>query len=266
MRSKLAIGIFIFFIISWVLRNYFIDDNPLLYWPFAFYCLLSLFGGLIGISIANEWGGLKSAVGKAIFILSLGLLGQFFGQMYYFVSFDILGNTEPLPIGEIGFLGSVILYAIGAFYLAKVAGSKVALKSTLGKVLVILVPIALYAFAYFAFIKDLQPDFSVITFDSVTAILSFVYPLVHATFISLAILAYLLSRKVLGGKLGPIIIGVIIALLIHYFAESWYLYQSKQETFIPGGTTDLAFLVAYFAMTMALIQFKTAFNKLRDGK
>jgi hypothetical protein len=265
MRNKVAIGIFILFFFFWVLRNYFIDVNEDFYWPFAFYYLMALYGGLVGLSIAKEWGGWKSTVGKAINILSLGLLAQLFGQIYYSIMFEFLENTEPYPIGEIGFLSSVLIYVVGAYFLAKMAGSKLALKDTQGKILVFVVPVTLYVIAYFAFIKGLELNLSEITFDSVTEALSFVYPIVHATFVSLTLLAFLLSRKVLGGKLRLTVLGLLAALFMHYVAETYYLYQSYYDKFVMGGLTDLLFLIAYFVMTMALIQFKTALDKIKNN-
>ena len=258
-----AVSIFIFFLFSWVLRNFFIDYNEFFYWPYAFYYLMALYGGIVGLYISTKWGGWKTAVGRSIIIFSLALLGQVFGQVYYSIMFEFIGNETPYPIGEIGFLSSVVLYAFGAFSLAKIAGGKISINGVFNKIALITIPVVLYLFAYLLFIREVELDFTVITFDSVTAILSIIYPLVHATFISVTLLAYLLSRKVLGGQLKTTILFLLIALFVHYFAESFYLYQNRHGLYEAGGTSDLGFLIAYFTMTMGLIQFNSVLNKLK---
>lgn len=45
----------------------------------ATYGLVSLWGGIWGLVISKKWGGFSSTIGKAIILLSLGLLAQEFG-------------------------------------------------------------------------------------------------------------------------------------------------------------------------------------------
>jgi hypothetical protein len=45
-----------------------------------------------------------------------------------------------------------------------------------------------------------------------------------------------------------------------------FLYQQSREAWVAGGTNDLLYLVAYFAMSMALVGFGEALDKIRATK
>ena len=163
----------------------------------AIYGTICLFGAFWGIKISKKWGGTHSVMGKAILMFSLGLLAQEFGQ----ASLSIIDYVFNIPgsypsIGDIGFFGSIPLYIIGVIYLAKASGVKIGLKSVRNKIQAIIIPFLVLMGGYFLFLNNYKFDWS----NPLKIFLDFGYPLGQAIYISLTLLTYLISRKVLGGS------------------------------------------------------------------
>lgn len=228
----------------------------------ASYGVMALFGGLLGLRVSKLWGGHKSLVGKFTLLVSLGLLAQEFGQIAYSL-YTYLFHTEiPYPsAGDIGYFGSVILYIFAVIYLIKALGLKTKMTSTVNKLWVIVVPGILLTASYVFFLKGYEFDFS----NPVTVFLDFGYPLGQALYISLAILAYLLSRNYLGGIMKPVILFLIFALFSQYTSDFTFLYSVSRETWQTGGVNDYMYLVSYFIMTLALLQLGGVIKKLNHN-
>jgi hypothetical protein len=224
------------------------------------YGIIALWGGLIGLSISKKWGGFKSIVGRAIMMFSLGLLAQELGQATYSIYDAFLSVEIPYPsIGDVGWFLTIPFYFYGAWLLGKAAGTKNSLKTVEGKLLAVGIPGAMLTLTYLVFLKEYQFDWSnplVILFD-------FGYPLGHALYISMAILAYFLSRRFLGGVMKGTILLVLFAMALQYLGDFIFLYQVITETFYWGGLYDYLFLASYAIMTIALIKFNVIYDANR---
>jgi hypothetical protein len=73
-----------------------------------------------------------------------------------------------------------------------------------------------------------------------------------------------LSRKLLGGVMKAGILLVILALVIEYISDFTFVYQSNRGTYVGGEYDDLFYLIAYLAMSTAMIKFYTIYVQLRD--
>jgi len=218
------------------------------------YGLIALWGGVVGLWVSRKWGGYKSVVGRAILMFSLGLLAQEFGQATYSI-YDAFLNVEiPYPsIGDVGWFLTIPFYFYGAWLLGKASGTKISLKTLGGKLLAFLVPVAMLAVTYFVFLREYQLDWT----QPLVTFFDFGYPLGHATYISMAILAFFLSRKFLGGVMKNIILLVLLAMALQYLGDFTFLYQVITETFYWGGLYDYFFLLSYTVMTVSLIKFNS---------
>jgi hypothetical protein len=85
--------------------------------------------------------------------------------------------------------------------------------------------------------------------------LDFGYPFGQAIYISIAILAFLFSRRLLSGLMRPKILLILAALCMQYASDFTFLYQSHHNTWKAGGVNDYMYLIAYFIMTIALLSF-----------
>src|SRR3989344_8467419 len=59
--------------------------------------ILPIVGGYLGIRMANEWGGLKSAVGRGITFLSLGTISWGLGMVVWNYYLFIKNVEVPYP-------------------------------------------------------------------------------------------------------------------------------------------------------------------------
>ncbi|MBI3282862.1 hypothetical protein HYZ70_02190 [Candidatus Curtissbacteria bacterium] len=259
--AQLAIGAFILLTIWWILLflsgsrtgfpNYLFGA---VYGPF-----MSLYGGILGLKISKQWGGFKSLMGKAIIVLSLGLLAESFGQIV-FSFYNIFLHVEiPYPsLADIGFFGNIPLYLFGILLLAKASGVRVSLRSFTSQVQAILFPLAMLVISYILFLQNYEFDWT----QPIKIFLDFGYPFGQALYVSIAILTYSLSRKLLGGIMRSRIIFLILAFCAQYLADFNFLYQNSKQTWYNGGYGDYLYLVAYMIMALGLLQLKMTLLKL----
>lgn len=225
----------------------------------ASYQIIALWGGVVGLLTARRWGGISSVLGRSINAFSLGLLFQVFGQIVYSY-YNIFAQIEaPYPsLGDIGFFGSIPLYIYGAFLLARVSGTKVSLRSFVNQTWAVIIPVAILTISYWMFLTDYTFDWSA----PLTVILDFGYPVGQAIYVSVAILALLLSRGVLGGIMKLPIFFLLIALLVQYCSDFNFLYQVHNENWFVGGYGDYLYTLSYFLMALALIYMGHILRKL----
>lgn len=264
-QAQVAVLLFTLLTIWWAINNFIIGNENIGYDTFfdfgGLYGIMALLGGIWGISISRKWGGTKSIVGKAIIIFSLGLFAQEFGQLSYALHNDILKEPGAYPsLGDIGFFGSVLLYVYGIILLAKASGVKIGLKSFESRIRAIFIPLAMLAVGYFLFLQGYEFDWT----NPIKVFLDFGYPMGQAIYISIAFLTYLLSRNILGGIMKGKILFILFALCIQFLSDYTFLYQSSRGTWSVGEINDYMYLVAYFFMTLGLLQLNTVLAKLRN--
>lgn len=264
MKNKLQVAVaftFIGFAIWWLSFQRVVTDQGLaVQWFGTTYGLMALIGSIIGLLGVKKWGGFKTVLGKALTFFSLGLLAQEVGQLTY--AYYIYGAKIQIPYpswGDMAYFGSVLLYICAAFFLTKAVGAQYLLKSTNYKFIAVIVPGILLAVSYAVFLYRHEYDFS----HPLTVFLDFGYPIGQAVYISIAITAYLLSRKMLGGVMKSGIVLIILALFIQYIADFTFVYQSSRGTYLAGKFDDFLYLLAYFALASAMVKFHTIHHSLK---
>ncbi len=268
-RNPLAeIGILIFscLLIWWVSLHFLIEgvgpgSGAFLLWG-ASYQIIAWYGAIIGFFIAHRWGGTKSYIGKAITAFALGLLFQSFGQTAYTWYIYILQIPIPYPsIGDIGFFGSIPCYFYGAFMLSKASGAKISIRSYGSKIQAFLIPLALLVFSYYMFLGGYEFDLT----QPLKIFLDFGYPLGQAIYVSTAIVAFLLSRKLLGGIMRLPVLFFIVALIAQYFCDSTFLYEAAHGAYYPANINDLMYCISYTLMTISIAYVGAVFNHIKDA-
>jgi hypothetical protein len=260
--ETIATTLFIILTVWWVVLffGYNAENTQVnLQWA-ASYQLIALWGVVWGLIMGKRWGGLKSVMGRAITFFALGLLLQAFGQTVFSIYNLALKVEIPYPsLADIGFFGSIPLYIYATLQLGKASGASI---QSLGKkFIVILLPIAALIISYFAFLQNYE--FAGVS--SLQVFLDFGYPFGQAIYISLALLAYVLSRSSLGGVMRGRVVFILIALVIQYVADSNFLYQYTNGTWINGGYGDYIYLLAYFFMTYGLIRLGTTLKRIGES-
>ncbi len=226
-----------------------------LYFGFV-YALVALVGGLNGLYASRGWGSFKSRLGRGIGFLSLGLLCLGTGQLV-FSYYNIIAKVEiPFPSAADFFYFSIIVfYILGAIELFQSAGSRFSLRNLKGKVLVFVIPAIALAISWLLLLKNLHVDFSNLHNGLIT-FLSYSSPLGGAIYISIAVLTFQLSYRLLGGLLRKRVLFLIVALIFEYLAEYVFAYQAAKGTYFNGNVDDLIFVTSVVAMSLALNSFK----------
>lgn len=261
-QAKFALILFLCFTIFWVfLQMYEFPDNSLHKLFGALYGIMALWGAIWGIIISKKWGFTQSIMGKAILMFSLGLFAQEFGQVtlsFYDYYLGIQGSYPSL--GDVGFFGSIPLYIYGVWLLGQASGTHLKLQQYRSKIQAIVIPLLMLGVAYYLFLQNYTFDWTA----PLTIFLDFGYPFGQAIYISLAILAYLLSKNILGGVMKDKILFILFALFVQFLADYTFLYQSHHGTWTVGGVNDYMYLTAYFLMTLGLLQLNTVLMNLRN--
>ncbi len=268
-RSKsiyiIPIAIFIFFTVWWLyLKTLDIDAtrDPRQLWG-ATYQILAFYGAIIGTFISYKWGGHKSVFGRVVLAFSIGLFLQCFGQTYssYYVFHNHVESPSYPGIGDFGFFGSVIAYMYGALALSKVSGVGVSLKKIQNKAWAFLIPLGILIASYFFFLNGYEFDPTA----KIKTILDFGYPLGQAFYVSIAILALIMSNNILGGIMKKPILFIIFALLFQYFSDFFFLYQANAGTWYVGNINDYLYCASYFVMIISLIEIGRSFYKIQNS-
>ena len=182
----------------------------------------------------EKMGRPKTVLGKSLMFFSLGLFAQEAGQLVSSYYTQIAKTDLPYPsLGDVAYFGSVLLYICAALFLAKVAGVRFSLKKSGYKAIAVVVPVILLAISYSLLLHNYQYD----TTKPLTVFLDAGYPIGQACYISIAIVAYLLSRKLMGGIMRAGFVLVILALFIQYVSDFTFIYQSHRGTYVPANMT-----------------------------
>ncbi len=259
--------LFSFFLIWWALLNFtniFVDSDSMA--DFAdTYATVALFGGLVGLFFSGRWGGFSSLLGKVVLCLSIGLLFQVFGQFSYAFYARVLGVEVPYPsIGDLGFFGSIPFYILGSYYLVRIC--LVSVKATSSRFPInpisIVVPVILLVVSYIFLLRGYEPDLENIP----GAFLDFGYPLFQAVYVSLALIAFYYTKRMVNGLMHKKVVFLLVALIVQYLADFLFIYKAHRGLYVTAGITDLTYLVAYFLMSLAIINLNSVFERFKNGK
>jgi hypothetical protein len=226
------------------------------------YQVMAYWGGINGLLIAHKWGGTRSAMGKSITAFAFGLLAQGFGQTVYTFYLFYLNIEAPYPsLGDLGYFGTIPLYIVGVLFLARVIGVRLSVHSYQKKISALLIPLIMLFVSYVLFLRYYEFDFGA----PLKTLLDFGYPLGQAIYVSLAILALLFSRKMLGGIMKFPVLFLLIALIFQYLSDYVFLYEFNKEAWYVGGLNDYMYLFSYFLMTAAIAHIGVSFRKILES-
>lgn len=256
-RSKLSyifIIYYIFLLVWWIkiyLSGVKVSDENFLFG--LVYSFIALIGGINGLLISRKWGGFRSLMGRSIIFLSSGLLCYWFGQTVWSYYNLVLRVEAPYPsIADIGYFSVIPLYILGMYSFAKVSGAKITLSKISGKLIVFIIPLSMLGISYYVFLQNISLDIS----NPIRSFLDFGTPIGHALAISIALVAYFLTRGVLGGGMKKRIIFIIFAMLSQNITDNTFLYQYAAGTYYNAGINDLMFATSFTLMAIALLSFK----------
>lgn len=223
------------------------------------YALMSFFGAFCSFFISKKWGGINSIVGKILLSFAIGLFLQAFGQTVYSYYAWMYHLEAPYPsIGDIGYFGSIFLYIYGSFLLAKHIGINVSARSFFSKLATVLIPVVMVSISYYAFLGEYQFH----EFNLLKISLDFGYPIGQAIYVSFALLILILSHKSYNGVLRKPVLFLVLALILQYIADSYFIFTANNGTWYLGGVGDYLYLLAYFVLTITIIFLSSTLERV----
>ncbi len=219
--------------------------------------LTPLVGGIIAMVQSRMWGGVKSAVGKAVFFIGLGVFCWGAGEAIWSYYNFVLAIPAPYPsLADIGFAPSIFFYGLGALYLSRATGAKYGLRSPLAKAFVVLAPFAILAFSYYLLVVVARGGMLIPEGDTeLKFFLDIIYPLGDFVGLTIAIIVSGLSFKYLGGKYLPDIIAILLGLGVMYVADTIFSYTTTVGTYYNADFGDLVLALGTFLLTYGVLGF-----------
>ncbi|OGZ63874.1 MAG: hypothetical protein A3A98_01130 [Candidatus Staskawiczbacteria bacterium RIFCSPLOWO2_01_FULL_40_39] len=219
---------------------------------------IPLIGGLNGLILSKHWGYFKSAIGKSIIFLSLGLISWGLGTYIFSGVYNfLLGVAVPYPsIADVGYILSIPLWIMGVLQLAKATGAKYGLRSLKGKSLLLIIPILVIGISYYLLITVAR-DGVIDTSDSeiLKLFFDFAYPVGDLLILTVVTLVYSLSYRYLGGIFKNAVYLILLGFILMYLADFAFSYTTTTETFYPANWVDLLFTTAMFIIVLGVSQF-----------
>lgn len=227
------------------------------YWWQAFMAAAAILYGILGISTAKHWGGLKSSVGKSVLFISLGVIMWGVGQAgwTYFVIKDPAQQSPPSDLVSILYFTSIPLWAYGIFKLSKASGARYGLRSLKAKVAVLLMTVLTLVISYIVLVNVARGGTAYFhqTFDVIFFDLG--YAAGDAINLILALAIYGLSWKLLGGRFKIPISVILLGFALIYMADFWFSFRDGKGLYYNGDWTDLLYLMmaATFGLGLCML-------------
>lgn len=218
--------------------------------------LIPLFGSIVGLLISKSWGLFKSAMGRAVLFLSLGLLTWAIGNLI-FAYYNFVENiSAPYPsFADVGYIISYILWMIGMINLPHAIGGKFGLKKWYGKLLIVLIPLFVLAFSYYLIMLITKSNLILVhTKSYIKLFFDIAYPASDAVILSIALILGT-SYKFFGGKFKLSVYAILLGFCFQYVADFLFSYTTTVNFFYPGGFVDLIFTMGLFLLTFGLLGF-----------
>lgn len=226
--------------------------------------LIPLIGGFLAMINAKIWGGLKSAVGKAVFFIGLGLFLWGTGEAIWSYYNFFLHIPAPYPsLADIGFAPSIFFYGLGAIYLSKATGAKYGLRNKFAKAFMIIAPLVLLAVSYYLLVVVARGGVIIPEGDgALKTFFDIVYP--FGDFVSLVVSVIIsgLSFRYFGGRYLLDIISILLGLAVMTFADAVFSYTTTVQTYYNGNWGDLMLTIGLFLITFGVLGFS---SKLKDS-
>ncbi|TAL49044.1 hypothetical protein EPN83_02100 [Patescibacteria group bacterium] len=246
----IALGVVVWLYLSNVTSSILIDLYGVLFLGF-----IPVVGGVNGLIIAKRWGSFKSAVGRAVIFLSLGLISWGLGTYVFSGIYNFLLHVEvPYPsIADVGYILSLPLWAVGMIQLSRATGAKYGLRSKKGKAILFAIPILVILVSYYLLVIVARGGSIDLSGGGIPKIFfDLAYPIGDVIILTLATLVYGLSYNYFGGIYKKSIYVILLGFVIMYAADFLFSYTTTIEIWQPADWVDLLFTTAVFILSMGV--------------
>lgn len=250
----IALSVVYVFFLAWFLKLYLTGqtegaENLLT----NFYGIIPLVGGIYGLTVSRHWGGLRSAVGRALLFLSLGLITWGIGIVIWLIYNFILQVEIPYPSwADAAFIVSWPLWSIGIVYLSRATGAQFGLRKMAGKIILFAVPLLIIALSYYFLVVVARGGIFEFSNEYLKVFFDLAYPIGDVVILTLATLVYGLSYKYFGGTYRLAIYLILTAFALNYLADFVFSYTTTLETYYNGSLADVLFTTTMFVFAVGV--------------
>lgn len=262
MAQKVCLAFYVFLLVFWCILFFQGIKSGFYNYLYSFlFGLIPFFGGLAAIFSAHVWGGLKSAVGKGVMLVGIGLFLWGSGENVWSYYNFFLNEPAPYPSwADLGFGPSIFFYCLGAYYLSKATGAKYALRNIWVKISSVAVTILLLFFSYYLLIIKARGttlhDLVLTDSSLLKIVLDLAYPFGGFLGLLLAVLISGLSINYLGGKYKMAVYSILIGLAVMFVGDYSFSYTTTVGTFYNANWGDLLLTTGLFFMTFGILGFR----------
>lgn len=231
------------------------------------YGIIPLIGGIYGLFLARHWGGFKSAVGKAITFLSLGLVTWGIGMIIWLYYNIILGVSIPYPsFADAAFIISWPLWTIGAAFLSIATGAKFGLRNLKGKAFLLIIPVIIIVFSYY-FLVIIARQGIVSAYDElIKTFFDLAYPVGDVVILTTTILIFGLSYRYFSGIYKTAIYLILAGFVVNYFADFTFSYTTTIGAYYNGSLPDALFVSAMTLLSAGIALLDPSRLNQKDKK
>ncbi len=262
--QKVSLTFFLLLVVFWVTLAVTKTTEGIYNYTFSFlFGLIPLVGGIIAMFTSRMWGGLKTALGKAIFFIGFGVFLWGCGETIWSYYNFFLGIAAPYPsLADLGFAPSIFFYGLGTFYLSKVTGAKYGLRSKAAKFFVTLAPLIILILSYYILIVVARGGILIPEGDGILKILlDLIYPLGDFVGLTIGVIISGLSFQYLGGHYKVDILAILLGLGVMYIADSVFSYTTTVGTYYNADFGDLLLMIGTFLLTFGVL----GFSKIKES-
>lgn len=218
--------------------------------------ILPVVGGLMGIRTAMLWGGLRSALGRGLLFLSLGTMFWGLGMVAWNYYLFVLGTEIPYPsIADLFFTLIWVFWTYGMFKLGRATGAKFGFRNTHGKVLSVVVPLAIVLISYYLLFVVARGGELDLSGGLIQTALGFLYPVGDMFILAASTLVFLLSYKFLGGKYKTPIMMLFLCFALNYVADFIFVLTTSGEnpSYYNGAFVDFLYTTVMYIAAISVL-------------
>jgi len=258
--QRICLGFFALVVVLWIALFATHTTDGFFNYLFSFlFGLVPFFAGIAAMVYAKMWGGLKSAVGKAVFFIGLGIFCWGAGENIWSYYNFVLNIPAPYPsLADIGFTPSIFFYGLGAIYLSKAAGAQFALRNRNTRAFAILAPFVIFGIAYYILVTVARGGILVPDGENLLkTILDLAYPLGDFVGLTVAVIVSSLTFKYLGGRYLWDIYAILLGLFVMFVADTIFSYTTTVGTYYNADFGDLLLATGVFLLSWGVLGFQT---------
>lgn len=257
--QRIALGFFLMCCALWAVLFVSHTTDGFYNYLFSFlFGLTPLVGGAVAMENSRVWGGLKSAVGRSVFLIGLGVFLWGVGEAIWSYYNFFLGVAAPYPsLADLGFAPSIFFYGLGAMFLAKATGAKYFLRDHwYARAFLVIGPILVAIFSYYVLVTVARQGAIVFEGDtSLKALLDIAYPLGDFVALVVAVVVSGLSFKYLGGIYKMHIYAILLGLGVMFVGDTIFSYTTTVGTYYNANFGDLILATGTFLLTFGVLGF-----------